>query len=106
MKPVCVSLLAVGALATPSVYTSFSGTGGGHSDHVMKSMTNERLLKGERDLSTYSFKDYVQEFEGKTYKSWMNDKREQIFNENLKIIRNHNAQPNKTFFMTVNKVCA
>lgn len=103
MKSACVSLLTVGALATPSVYTSFSGTGGGHSDHVMKSMTNERLLKGERDLSTYSFKDYVQEFEGKTYKSWMNDKREQIFNENLKIIRNHNAQANKTFFMTVNK---
>merc|ERR1711879_531611 len=44
------------------------------------------LLPGERDLSDYG------------YERW---KREKIFKEHLEIMRKHNSDPFKTWFMTV-----
>jgi len=58
-------------------------------------------LPGERDLSSYTFADYVAEF-GKPYTTG-NDERKSIFEHNLQEIRSHNANPSKTWFMAVNK---
>jgi len=56
-------------------------------------------LEGERDLVGYSYADYCNEF-GKI----SNDvNRESIFNQNMAAILSHNANPDKTWFATVNE---
>jgi len=60
------------------------------------------LLSGERNFTTYTFEAYVHEF-GKTYPTVEEHaSRAAIFADNLVRISLHNAQPDKTWFMTVN----
>jgi len=58
------------------------------------------LLPGERDLSNYTYEMFVQEF-GSTMMVGL--PRRQIFEENLALIRQHNADSSKTWFATVNE---
>lgn len=60
------------------------------------------LLAGERELHTYSFQHYVQEF-GKAYTSEEFKVRQQIFESNLRSIREHNSNDDKTWFAAPNK---
>jgi cathepsin L len=55
------------------------------------------MLDGERNLSGYTYADYVAEF-GKNSDS----SREAIFNQNMALILKHNADESKTWFATVN----
>jgi cathepsin L len=59
-------------------------------------------LPGERDLSTYSYDDYEKEF-GRNAVGQQRSDREKVFNRNLQSIREHNADPSKTWYMTVNE---
>jgi KDEL-tailed cysteine endopeptidase len=61
------------------------------------------LLSGERDLTMYNFEAYVREF-GKSYATVEEHaSREAIFVANLARVIKHNAQPDKTWYMTVNQ---
>jgi len=59
-------------------------------------------LPGEKDLSSYAFEDYSVDF-GKRYGASGNEKLKSIFEDNLKAILSHNANPSKKWFMTVNE---
>merc|ERR1712217_434817 len=60
-------------------------------------------MPGERDFGSYTFNDYQKEF-GKAYNAIEEfSQRKAIFDTNLDLIRKHNADPAKTFFMTVNE---
>lgn len=56
------------------------------------------LLDGERDLSGYSYGDYMAEF-GKN----SDESREATFNSNMALILEHNADASKTWFASVNE---
>lgn len=56
----------------------------------------------ERDLSAYTHDDYVKEF-AKRYTPEEVASRQAIFEANLATIREHNSNPSKSFFMTVNE---
>jgi len=59
-------------------------------------------LPGERDLTGYTFDDYVSEF-GKAYNGIEEStSRKAIFEENLMKIKEHNAIQDKSWFVTVN----
>lgn len=63
------------------------------------------LLAGEPHpdrLKSLTFKEYLAEH-GKFYVDSEHSTREAIFNKNLELIRQQNADPNKTWFATVNK---
>lgn len=63
-------------------------------------------LPGERDLSYYTFEMYKEEFKefGKQqYSTDEHQDRQQIFSANLALMREHNADPAKTWFATVNE---
>jgi len=57
---------------------------------------------GERDLSTYTHDDYTKEF-AKDYMPEETASRKATFERNLAVIRDHNSNPSKSFFMTVNE---
>lgn len=59
------------------------------------------LLPGERDLSDYSYKKYEQEFERK-HSGDERVMRQRLFDSHLEIIRKHNSDTSKTWFLTVN----
>lgn len=60
------------------------------------------LLEGERDLTDYTFKQYIIEFE-KEYTVLERAKRAVIFHRNLADILEQNADPNKNWFAAVNQ---
>lgn len=60
------------------------------------------MMAGERELAQYSFEEYLLEH-NKHYSKTEMATRKEIFMTNMKEIQAHNADPNKTFFMTVNK---
>jgi cathepsin L len=55
------------------------------------------ILPGERDFSAYSWEDYKLEFSKK------GDDRKTVFEENLRMIKAHNAQEDKEWHAGVNK---
>ena len=59
-------------------------------------------VQGERDVTFYTFGDYLKEF-GKSYDEHEFVTRESVFQANLKAIKQHNAQANKDWYMTVNE---
>jgi len=59
-------------------------------------------LEGERELTDYSFADFISEFE-KEYSESDNAMRETIFLQNMKTVVGQNAKPDKNWFATVNR---
>jgi cathepsin L len=59
-------------------------------------------LTGERDLVGYVHERYLIEFQ-KHYLPEESHRRKEIFEQNLRRIREHNADPSKTWFATVNE---
>lgn len=69
---------------------------------VIASPSAATLFPGERDLSSYTFEDYEAEF-AKRHGATEREKRQALFHKHLQIIREHNADPDKSWFMTVNE---
>lgn len=70
---------------------------------VLLVSTQGAPLPGERDLSGYTFEDYVTEF-GKHYNGlFEKSTRQAIFEDNMQQIKEHNAIEDKSWFVTVNK---
>lgn len=55
-------------------------------------------LEGERDLATYSHGDYVKEFRNGALTADADGSRQATFEQNLELIKAHNANPTKTWF--------
>jgi len=60
------------------------------------------MMEGERDFASYTFEDYLAEFP-KNYATEELDARKATFNANLQIIKEHNSNADKTYFLTVNE---
>ena len=60
------------------------------------------MVEGERDFASYTFEDYLAEFP-KNYATEELDARKATFNANLQIIKEHNSNADKTYFLTVNE---
>lgn len=58
-------------------------------------------LLGERDFAAYSYEHFEQEF-GRNHVGDERTKRKEVFESNLAMIRQHNSDPDKTWFATVN----
>jgi len=65
---------------------------------ILSTAASALMLEGERDFNSYSYADYLAEF-GKNSDS----SREAIFNQNLALIQQQNAQEDKSWFATVNE---
>jgi len=66
---------------------------------VLTSVASAALFEGERELSGYSYTQYVAEFA----KNAVDASREAIFNDNMALIRQHNADESKTWFAAPNE---
>eukprot|EP00927_Polykrikos_kofoidii_P005069 TRINITY_DN12021_c0_g1_i1.p1 TRINITY_DN12021_c0_g1~~TRINITY_DN12021_c0_g1_i1.p1 ORF type:complete len:408 (+),score=50.18 TRINITY_DN12021_c0_g1_i1:88-1224(+) len=66
------------------------------------SATSGHLLAGERELSAYTYEQFEREF-GKSHVGAERLRRERIFNDNLRVIREHNSDASKSWFLTVNE---
>jgi cathepsin L len=77
-------------------------TSSGDKALCVKITTGPELLPGERDFTNYTYEDYLEEFP----KNYMPEEivaRKATFLANLDRIREHNSEPSKTWFMTVNE---
>jgi cathepsin L len=109
MKPGAVELdlgLSLAAsipaqLARTTIDLTATATGGDKALCV-QIKTSPAMMPGERDFSDYTYEDFLQEF-GKNYVEEEQSARKATFLNNLDRIRQHNADPSKTFYMTVNE---
>merc|ERR1719183_27949 len=69
---------------------------------VALTMAGAEKFAGEHDLSGYTYQQYLKDFPEKA-NSVANVNREQIFNNNMKLIQEQNAKPDKSWFAGVNE---
>jgi len=69
---------------------------------VALTMAGAEKIVGERDVSAYTYQQYLTDFPEKA-NLVNNINREQIFNENMKLIQKQNAKPEKSWFAGVNE---
>jgi cathepsin L len=65
-------------------------------------LTAAASIVAPRDFSDYTFEQYKAEF-GKNYNSDEHDSRREVFEANIKLINQQNADDNKSWFATVNE---
>lgn len=70
---------------------------------VTAAVVASHLFPGERDLASYTFSEFKREH-GKQYATAVEERRRSaIFRDNLRIIRTHNAHPDKSWWADVNR---